>query len=413
LLFYDSIMEALNETPRLLTHLPLALEMIDSHILSAGRTSPQLRGKLEWLPASAKAMLIVEMEGKTPEKVINSIEQIKLQLATNQRSACSLLVLAKDFDEASLAPAIWEITRMLTSIFVGFDSLSIPLNEAKKAASLFLTVYAETLTNGKPKYIEPETSKGIVKSFLKAVASRKQKELIRQRTIQKNGKLQFVIDNTHLYKIDPKLKRDLTSALNLWLKKNLDKQYGFKIHDAAFRIAGTGSLGVKRYVFITEKMKGQKKYLLIDMKQALASSLKPWLHTAQPNWKSEAERVISTQHWMQNVSPAFLNTMIFKNEDFVLKEMQPLADKINFQLIKKKPANIERVISDMAMLTASAQLRSSGRQGSTIADELVAFGKDKSWQKNTLQYAYDYSKQVKKDYIQFQKAYQKNYFSNP
>ena len=318
-----------------------------------------------------------------------------------------------DFDEASLAPATWEITRILTSIFVGFDSLSIPLNEAKKAASLFLSTYAETLAKGKPKYIEPETSKGIVKSFLKAVASRKQKELIRQRTIQKNGKLLFLIDETHLYKIDPKLKRDLIGALNLWLKKNLDKQYGFKIHDAAFRIAGTGSLGVKRYVFLTEKMKGQKKYLLIDMKQALASSLKPWLLAPQPNWTNEAVRVISTQHWMQNVSPAFLNSMVFKNEAFVLKEMQPLADKINFQLIKKKPANIERVIRDMAMLTASAQLRSSGRQGSAIADELVAFGKDKSWQKNILQYAYDYSKQVKKDYLQFQKAYKKNYFSKP
>ena len=317
-----------------------------------------------------------------------------------------------DFDEASLAPAIWEITRILTSIFVGFDSLSIPLNEAKKAANLFLTTYADTLANGKPKYIEPETSKGIVKSFLKAVGSRKQKELIRQRTVQKNGKLLFLIDATHLYKIDSKLKRDLISALNLWLKKNLDKQYGFKIHDVAFRVAGTGSLGVKRYVFLTEKMKGQKKYLLIDMKQAPASSLKPWLHATQPSWANEAERVITTQHWMQNVSPAFLNSMVFKNEPFVLKEMQPLADKINFQLIKKKPTNIERVIKDMAMLTASAQLRSSGRQGSAIADELVAFGKDRSWQKHILQYAYDYSKQVRKDFLQFQKAYQKNYFSN-
>jgi uncharacterized protein (DUF2252 family) len=43
-----------------------------------------------------------------------------------------------DFDEAVLAPALWELARMVTSIFVGFDSLKISLQQAKDAASLFL-----------------------------------------------------------------------------------------------------------------------------------------------------------------------------------------------------------------------------------------------------------------------------------
>jgi uncharacterized protein (DUF2252 family) len=316
-----------------------------------------------------------------------------------------------DFDEAVLAPAAWELSRMITSIFVGFDSLKIDLKEAKSAADLFLKTYAATLAKGKAKYIEPETAKGIVKIFLDNVCARKQKELIRQRAALKNGKLIFVIDNTHLYKIERKLKKELLAYLSQWMNKNMSSQYKYKVLDTAFRIAGTGSVGVKRYVFLVEKMQEQKKYLLVDMKQATASSVQPYLQTAQPDWVSESERVVAIQERMQNVSPAFLSCTVFKKEAYILKEMQPIADKIDFLVIKDKYKYLKRVIEDMAMLTASAQLRSTGRQGSGIADELIAFGKDTKWQKAILDYALNYSKQVKKDYAEFANAYKQKYFS--
>ncbi len=59
------------------------------------------------------------------------------------------------------------------------------------------------------------------------------------------------------------------------------------------------------------------------------------------------------------------------------------------------------VIHDMGMLTASAQLRSSGRQGSAIADELVAFGEDESWLEPLINYAKQYATIVKKDFNNF------------
>lgn len=316
-----------------------------------------------------------------------------------------------DFDEAVLAPAIWELSRMVTSIFVGFNTLKINLIEAKEAASLFLRTYAAALAKGKPKYIEPETAKGIVKIFLRNVASRKQRELIRQRAVLKNGKLNFVIDNMHLYKIEKKLKKELLDYLAQWMKKNMSGPYKYKVLDTAFRVAGTGSIGVKRYVFLVEKMQDPKKYLLVDMKQATASSVRPYLQTPQPAWVSESDRVVAIQGRMQNVSPAFLSSTVFKKDAYILKEMQPIADKIDFLVIKDKYKDIKRVIEDMAMLTASAQLRSSGRQGSAIADDLLAFGQDTKWQKAILDHAFHYSKQVMKDYSEFTKAYKQKYFS--
>ena len=108
---------------------------------------------------------------------------------------------------------------------------------------------------------------------------------------------------------------------------------------------------------------------------------------------------------MQNVSPALLGSTVFNGAPYVLQEMQPTEDRINFEVIKDHQNDINQVIHDMAMLTASAQLRSSGRQGSAIADELIAFGKNTDWPKGILNYAVKYAKQVKIDYQAYVKGY--------
>src|SRR6195952_3309815 len=46
-----------------------------------------------------------------------------------------------DFDEGVLAPAVWEISRMLTCIFVAFEALKIGEREALRMATLFLKSY--------------------------------------------------------------------------------------------------------------------------------------------------------------------------------------------------------------------------------------------------------------------------------
>jgi uncharacterized protein (DUF2252 family) len=316
-----------------------------------------------------------------------------------------------DFDEGALAPAGWELARMVTSIFTGFGSLGIKKKETARAASLFLQTYSAALANGKAHYIEPQTARGIVKLFLDKVCERKQKELIRQRTtIQKNERLGLRTDKTRLFPIVRSLKRELIAHLTQWIKQDPHLQHRYRVVDAGFRIAGTGSLGVKRYVFLTRNINEPKKHLLIDMKQSPVSAVQPWLNVPQPVWASEAERVVAIQKRMQNISPALLSTTIFKGDAYVLKEMQPTADKIDFMVIRDRYKDMERVIRDMAVLTASAQLRSSGRQGSVMADELIAFGMDTGWQQGLIDYAASYAGQIKKDYNEFFKAYKAGYF---
>ncbi|MBN8852378.1 MAG: hypothetical protein BGO55_01355 [Sphingobacteriales bacterium 50-39] len=316
-----------------------------------------------------------------------------------------------DFDESILAPALWEVSRMVTSIYIGLDSLGIKKKEAVRVAGMFLSIYADTLALGKPRYIEPETANGIVRTFLEKICERRQKDLIRQRTEDKGGKIVMRIDRIRLFPLDKVLRKELMAHMQEWMQTDPLLRRRFEVVDCAFRVAGTGSLGVKRYVFLVRQIKNPSKYLLIDMKQAPPSCISGHVNITQPAWTSEAARVVAIQQRMQNVCPALLGTTQFKGGDYVVKEMQPTADKIDFMLMRDRYKDIECVMEDMALLTASAQLRCAGRQGAAIPDELIAFGSDHSWQKGVLDYAAGYAEQVKKDYKEYFIAYKDGYFT--
>ncbi|HZY36767.1 MAG TPA: DUF2252 family protein [Mucilaginibacter sp.] len=306
-----------------------------------------------------------------------------------------------DFDEAMLAPALWEVSRMATSIFVALDNLGLKKADAVKTVQLFLDTYSAVLAKGKALIVDPRTARGVVLQFLDTVRKRKQKEVLKRLAIAKKGRfVKLVLDERHL-PLDEGLKKELIDyAAGLILKVEVFK-HTYKVLDCAFRLAGTGSIGVERYLFLLKRTDIKNKYLFLDMKQALPSSLKPYVTVKQPEFTSEAARVIAIQQRMQNVSPALLSGVNFKNQPYVVKQMQPIADKINFEALRDNYEAIEKVVADMAGLTASAQLRSGGRQGSAIADELISFGLDKQWRRAILNYAQQYAGQVKIDYQEF------------
>ena len=317
-----------------------------------------------------------------------------------------------DFDEAILAPAAWELARMLTAIFVAFDDLGLKEKDASKTAQLFLDTYASTLVKGKPVGIDPRTAVGVVQEFLHTVEKRKQKELLKKRTYKnKEGGLLLLLDTERHFEVKDPLKSALMDFIDGAMKDVKCITHRYKILDCIFRIAGTGSIGVKRYMFLLKNLDVKGKYLLVDMKQSLPSSLNPYVKINQPAWQSEADRVVAIQHRMQNVNPAFFTPVTFKNEPYIIKQLQPTEDKIDFEAIKNRNEDLCRVIEDMALLTASAQLRSSGRQGSAITDELIAYAENTQWQKGLLAYAQQYAQQVKKDYKEFMAGYEKKIYA--
>src|ERR1700749_108130 len=195
-----------------------------------------------------------------------------------------------DFDEGLLAPASYETVRMVTSIFIAFDNMGFEEERALKMAQLFMKTYSTTLAKGKAISIEPRTAKGIVCDFLTSAAKSTYKDLLKKRTVSKKKSIMLSLSDERHFKLDKPLRKALRAHIGEWIKTSSDGPYNYEVQSVVFRLAGTGSIGVKRYLFLLKSTNTKNHYLLLDMKQARASSVQPYLPVQQLAWESEAAR---------------------------------------------------------------------------------------------------------------------------
>ncbi|MDO9166058.1 MAG: DUF2252 domain-containing protein, partial [Rhodoferax sp.] len=71
---------------------------------------------------------------------------------------------------------------------------------------------------------------------------------------------------------------------------------------------------------------------------------------------------------------------------------------------------IKQVIATMGHILAWGQLRSTGRQGSAIADELMDYAQGKKWKSQSLESSQDLAKQTMLDAATFSSAYDEGAF---
>lgn len=313
-----------------------------------------------------------------------------------------------DFDEATLLPATWEMARMLSSIVVAFKSLGVETDEASDWASLYLDTYCKILRGGKARHLEERLAKGLTRRFLKQADRRTEAELLRRHVTRANGHHRLQTDEKKHFPLRSS-KHLLLQYVAQWLPAcPVKKLRTYRVVDACHRLAGTGSIGLQRYLLLLEDTQRGDRFLLLDMKEARPSALQPYNPVLQPAWVSEAERVVAIQSRSQYATTAMLCAVDYDGASFTIRELQPEEDKLDFALVLRHEKDVRRVMKDMALLTASAQLRSAGRQGSAIADELIAFGSDRGRQQALLNFGVAYAVQTEKDYQAFLMDFENN-----
>lgn len=310
-----------------------------------------------------------------------------------------------DFDEAMLAPAHWELARFLVSVLVAAESLSVRPPEAIALCHCFLDAYTAALRDGKARWVERATSSGMVRDLLRGLRLRSRPALLDSRTDSQGGKRRLRLDGKKALPVDAAERKKVTDFMAAYADMQGTPGF-FKVLDVARRIAGTGSLGVERYVILVRGRGGADGNFLLDLKHAPGSALAPYARLAQPVWTSEAERVVSVQRRVQAVAPAFLAAATIGERSYVLKELLPSQDRLALNLWNGKLRRLEGVMRTMGEIVAWAHLRSSGRQGSATADEWIAFGNTaNTWRSPLLDYAQAYAQQVSRDWQEFSADY--------
>lgn len=312
-----------------------------------------------------------------------------------------------DFDEAVLAPATWELGRWLTSILVAANSLKIPELDAHALSQIGLDSYAAALRAGKGRWLERETAKGMVRNLLDPVTLRSRKTFLDSRTSVSKGRRSINVDKKRALSLNPEEKARVMAFVEAYAKEQAKPDF-YRPLDAARRIAGTGSLGVDRYVILIEGRGGPDGNFLLDMKQSIPSALAPYVVHKQPEWSSEAHRVASVQRWAQAISPAFLSAVIFADKQFLLKGLQATQDRLALEGWDGKFKRLAQVVRSMGELVAWSHLRGGGRSGSAIADEWIDFGNRQDWQEPLLKLAKQQAEKIESDWKIYAKEYDKS-----
>jgi uncharacterized protein (DUF2252 family) len=308
-----------------------------------------------------------------------------------------------DFDEAALAPATWDIVRLLTSIQCGEETLRATRSQARAVSRVCLRAYRDALIDGKPRWVERDTSVGLVKTLLASLDRRRRSAFLDGRTTLKRGKRSLKLDADKALPATKAQKAKVAKTMHRFAATQAHPAF-FKVLDVGRRVAGTGSLGLERFVVLVRGDGSPHGNYLLEIKQAMPSALRPHLarlRVKQPAWKSDAKRVAAVQDYMQAIDHAFLHPVRYGSLSCILKELQPSADRVAIGAWGKKVERLEEVVATMGRVLAWDQLRASGRSGAASADQLVAFAKGEDWEKQVLKAADEMAATTRKQWKVF------------
>lgn len=318
-----------------------------------------------------------------------------------------------DFDEAALAPLSWELVRLLTSLLVAADSLSISQFEALALCETLVEAYAQALAQGKSTWQERETSTGIIHELLSDLRQRQRSDYLNRRTTLsgrgKQRRRSIRIDGKKALAASPAQQATVTKLIQTYAKTQPNPEF-FNVIDIARRIAGTGSLGVDRYMILIEGKGSPDGNYLLDLKNAMPSALAYNVSVRQPKWPTDAHRVVDIEHRMQAVSMAFLTAVTIGTEGYILRALQPAEDRISLDRHENGLPALYQTVTVLAQIVASAHLRSTGRNGSASADELINYGNKNKWKTRLLNAAQQCAQQVESDWEIYCQAYDQGDF---
>lgn len=297
----------------------------------------------------------------------------------------------KDLGISVLGHANWELTRMLSGIFLLLSQHRTDKASTKKIASKYLKIYAATLKKASEiSRFDIIAPNGIVEARIDEITRNTQNKIVKKHTEKVNGKRRLVHDLNSTFPAEREIKRLLRIKITQWLNEgNPSNQY---IATDVLYYRGIGYrvlVEEKKNAFLLEMIKSEYAHVYLPLKTADSMRSKP------PTLIN-----IPLQIAVKNIAFSIMGIVNHKETTYIVSELSPAEYTVDinsiWQRTKKKAA-----VREMAVLTASAHIRSSGRLGAAPLEELIAFGMNKTWQKFVLGYAETYAAKVKQDYESF------------
>ena len=259
-----------------------------------------------------------------------------------------------DFDEAAVAPAEWDIKRLVTSAIVGGRHAGYQEKTIRRIAGKVVRTYRDGLhamleMNVMDRYylrLEPQRYAHDVQGSLGRViaeATRKAQNRTSARVFERimerlpDGRFRLrenppllthvaVSDETRLTDAFREYLTGVPADIALLLSH-------FQLTDIAMRVVGVGSVGTRSYLAILTGPDGTP--LVLQVKQANQSVLQEYGRWQQPDTLASAAaalgqgiRVIGGQRILQAMSDVFLGSLRIQGQDFYVRQFQDMKGSV-------------------------------------------------------------------------------------
>ena len=273
-----------------------------------------------------------------------------------------------DFDEALVGPCSLDLTRCSTSILLAAEVWGLTPIQAMRMVLGYLETYRRTVDedSGGPHAgrISLADESGPVEELLGDCSLGTQARLLDHVTrVEKSG-TRSIRRSDGKFPTVGKNKSSAVAGAVEQLGRDRERPDAFRVLDVSGRVAGIGSLGVRRYMALIEGDGSPDGNQLLDIKATGPSSLIGCTREPQPaGWTDDAVRVVEAQRRLQAKPTAGLEVLRIEDEDFRLREMIPDENRARLDRFRRKPSMLRHAVEISGRITAWSQLRGARLDG--------------------------------------------------
>ncbi|MFC6645133.1 DUF2252 domain-containing protein [Granulicella cerasi] len=238
-----------------------------------------------------------------------------------------------DFDETTRAPFEWDIKRLATSILLAGEQGGVRSGARSTAVSAFLREYSTLIVT-----LSQLPVMEVARYKVHGIGSAQPiSDILRkaERSNPLHSMEQLLEPKTTRFRSEPPVlrrvmgaeRRAVLAALPMYRESLAPERQHFfdqfRPIDVAFKVVGTGSVGLRDYCIFMEG-NGPGDPLFLQIKQEHASAFAPYLPVPRKRLRSElhqGQRVVNGQRSMQFQSDPLLGWTSISGEEYLVRQL--------------------------------------------------------------------------------------------
>ncbi|HEY1784182.1 MAG TPA: DUF2252 family protein [Pirellulales bacterium] len=266
-----------------------------------------------------------------------------------------------DFDEALLAPAAFDLVRVSASVLLAADVWGHDAEHARQTVAMLLESYCQAIgaaqSDSHDDQLTLQHGSGPIWELLAKTAVNTVADLLDHHTkIDRNNVRQIVRSDDKHPELSENRAKKITKAVEAYGVAH-DAAAAFRVLDVSGRVAGVGSLGVRRALVLVEGEGSPDGNKLLDIKQAWPSAAAPWVGRPMPDEPNEAQRVVDAQRCVQVRPTAGLDVIEIGTAWYRMRAMVPDENRSKLDRLKDDPERCRAAIVAAGQIVGRAHCR--------------------------------------------------------